>query len=1107
MEERKAAGEPGPTYTVRPLFFASPQRSGEVLSRTMTKLARDLRERLDGLAKEICQDELAAWTFCPAVEQRRLQVEAPLRRVTLRAKVSVVSFEALGRRLAFVPQVPGLWFDVERGQSVAGRATEVITEHFLKLEKKDGDEFVIPAELTEHASSWVSEIELDVHPAPELPKADLGQLLAALGAEGKMSGRAELHKVGRCLDWLFPDELDRAVLREDEVGELLRRLEDTDQRPVLLLGPPKSGKTTVIHECVYRRVEKRTSPHVTKRNVWLLSPQRLISGMMYVGQWEERLLAIIAEAKEREHVLYFDDVLGLYHAGVSASSDLAVAHVLRPYVERREFRMLAEMTSEQFRVLQEQDRAFADLFQVLPVPEVSEQQARKVLVTSMRQLEDRYRCLYDLEVLPASMDLQQRYVRDMALPGKTAVFLRDLAVKHRGSAVTRQTVMEDFHARSGLSVSFLDGTAKLERKEVIEAIGKQVVGQEGAVGAMADVVCIAKARLNDPTRPLATFLFLGPMGVGKTQCAKALAEYLFGDAERLVRLDMNEFVDGYSVARLVGTFREPEGLLTSAVRRQPFSVVLLDEIEKADPAVFDLLLQVLGEGRLTDARGRTADFTNAIIVMTSNLGVREAAGGFGLKPNDAADDEVYVSAAERFFRPEFFNRIDRVVPFQRLTREHVTRIAHQLIADVFKREGLVHRRSVLEVEERAMERIVEAGFHPRLGARALKRAIERKLTQPVARRLAVLPAGSPGVIGVFAAGDELVVRVDPIVNAARIEQPVVDLSDGLDVLDRVEDAVARIEEELEAVLPEKRLMQGQMGDREWLYLSFREQAMRIRRLVQSLDRQITAKRRPGSVGRPAVRPVRKTKLIRPDRDPFDWKELLAAESLRSELAEVLSPEEEDEGAEAAGVRHGLELATQWVTLLGVMSAGFASAAVERVMLLMRCVPEVHGEAVTRLREHYQGVVLELHGTYQTAKQLGLEGQRAAGTDFLVVEMPAARALFEGEQGTHLFSGRKEGTVLVQVIAAQMAEGETAEAALRRRSEERRKWREELGAGAAGAEGDPWRVRPVVRLCDEGENVVADFRTGTVFEGRLGYEALLRLMANRLRPPEELTSLD
>src|SRR5262249_7994327 len=255
--------------------------------------------------------------------------------------------------------------------------------------------------------------------------------------------------------------------------------------------------------------------------------------------------------------------------------------------------------------------------------------------------------------------------------------------------------------------------------------------------------------------------------VGKTQCAKALATYLFGDAEKLVRFDMNEFIEAGSAARLVGTFFNPEGLLTAAVRRQPFAVVLLDEIEKAHPEVFDLLLQVLGEGRLTDALGRTVDFSNTIIILTSNLGVREAQASIGYHAGDGHNREVYALAAERFFRPEFFNRLDRIVPFDRLGREDVGRIARLLIGDLFQREGLRRRKSILRVEERALDRVVDQGFDPVLGARALKRAIERQLTQPISARLAEGVPETLTVVGVYPSGDGLAVDVRGLGQAER----------------------------------------------------------------------------------------------------------------------------------------------------------------------------------------------------------------------------------------------------------------------------------------------------------------------------------------------------
>jgi hypothetical protein len=303
-------------------------------------------------------------------------------------------------------------------------------------------------------------------------------------------------------------------------------------------------------------------------------------------------------------------------------------------------------------------------------------------------------------------------------------------------------------------------------------------------------------------------LFLGPTGVGKTETAKALARYLFGDAAKLLRFDMNEYLTPGSAARLVGTFDQPEGLLTAAVRRQPFAVILLDEIEKAHPEVFDLLLQVLGEGRLTDALGRLADFSNAIVILTSNLGVREAEAHVGF--SGSAGTDAYVRAAERFFRPEFFNRLDRIVPFARLSRDDVGHIAEQLMQDVLQREGLVRRKCVLRVEAAALERVVDQGYDPQLGARALKRSIERFLARPVARRLAEGLPETMTLIHLYPEGEEIGVRVQaltPVEPAA----PPPDLSDVRAVIAGIRAVAARAVAQIEPLRPPGAITAGAAG--------------------------------------------------------------------------------------------------------------------------------------------------------------------------------------------------------------------------------------------------------------------------------------------------------
>ncbi|MCC6464867.1 MAG: ATP-dependent Clp protease ATP-binding subunit, partial [Planctomycetes bacterium] len=748
-------------YFVRPLFHETPDACREDLRRATDSVANALRRDLAALARKPRQDDLAAMVFSPELNEQTARVSIALRRRTFEAEYLLVSWEAMGRRLCMTPRLPGLWFALERGQDAASRAGEVLSAYYRSLERQGLD--TDPTLHAPRGSAWITHQELDIALDHSLPD-ERAEGRAAIGAYESLPGDEELHRVGRLVNALYPEALVRAVQRDAEVADLTRLLAAADRRPLLLLGPSGAGKTAVLHEHVRRTMEpgqRRSAP----QQVWQVAPQRLISGMSYVGQWENRLHAILAEVRRRDHVLYFDDFLGLFRAGQSAGSRLSVAQVLRPFAERREVRVLAEMTPQAFRVLAEQDRGWSDLFHVIPVREQPEEEALRVVLHGRRNLEASHECRLDVEAVATAVELQQRYRRDTAMPGKALGFLGQVAARHRGEAVSRDDVLREFEAQSGLSVTFLDQRRKLERDEVLAGLRRGVLGQEAALQAVADAIVVARARLNDPERPLGSFLFLGPTGTGKTHCAKALARWLYGSEEALLRFDLNEFQSPHAVARLAGSFDEPEGLLTSAVRRRPFSVLLFDEVEKAHPAAHDLLLQVLGEGRLTDALGRTADFCNTMIVLTSNMGAEQAhqAMGFGRHAEPGA--EAYVAAARKFFRPEFFNRLDRIVPFARLPREQVGEIARGLLAGLLRREGLGRRLCILHVDDGALQRVVDEGFHPQLGARAVRRALEQAFTVPLARHLAALRAEVPTVIRLSGEARAVTVAVQPLAPA------------------------------------------------------------------------------------------------------------------------------------------------------------------------------------------------------------------------------------------------------------------------------------------------------------------------------------------------------
>jgi ATP-dependent Clp protease ATP-binding subunit ClpC len=848
IEQTRERGSHDHLYAVRPLWQDEPRRRSKRLNIALARLAGEWRRELEREGKEPRHDRLAALTFAPEIREHREKIDIELRKRRATMTCLCVSLQRFDRRVVRVVNVPGVWFELHRGEPLRTRLRAVLREHFTRLEAGPG--VPTPESLSCDDTTWITTIELTIQPRYRLPDKDAG-LLSALGEFRIDDGQAALDRVGRRLDTRYPDDLDRVVLRDALVAEAERLLGQIDRRPVLLVGPPKVGKTAIVHELVYRRVARRQSPYSPKENTWLISPQRLISGASYVGQWEQRLLAILDEARRRRLILYVDDLPGLFLAGKTANSDLSVAQVLKPHLERGECRLLGETTPPALRVLQERDRGFADLFHLLHVPEPPEPDTLRILIETQRRIEARTDTRFDLDALPCVIDLQRRHARRSCFPGKAAAFLNQLAVARPGSTISRRDALDAFQRSSGLPLSVLDDRLALTRSDVIDDLSQRIIGQPEALEAAADVLMTAKARLSDPDRPLAAFLFLGPTGVGKTETAKALATFLFGGVDRLVRLDMNEFAAGGAAARLVGTFDSPEGLLTGRVRRQPFSVVLLDEIEKAHPDVFDVLLQVLGEGRLTDAHGRTVDFTDCIIILTSNLGVREAESQIAFAEAPESARGAYIRAAERFFRPEFFNRLDRIVPFGRLSRADIRRIARLEILRVLRRPGLARRRTVLKVTPAAMERIVDGGYHPQLGARALKRSIERSVAHHVAEALAVAAPGRPTAVTLTAdAGGNLAAETRVLEEVAPAANTVAraDVSDPAAVVEWARRGVADALDQIQAIRPDGPISRETLTAIDQRYFALKEEAEALAARCDAIDDALTRLSRAPAVG-------------------------------------------------------------------------------------------------------------------------------------------------------------------------------------------------------------------------------------------------------------------
>ena len=1007
--------------TLRPLFFDRPREQDESIQRGTARLARELRRELTLLARTARHEELAAYGFYPPLEDRVLKCELVLGNRRFQLRHLFITTSAFGRRFAWTPSVPELWFEVARGESLQQRAEEVLTEHYKLLERRLGAEAVAPEAVSVKGKAWITslEISLDV-PSVHIPAVET--MFALIGSNETVDGATELERVGRSLNSLYPDELARATNREAEVNEVTRLLSGSDNDPVVLTGKRLVGKSAIIHEFVRRRMDRRrlseSTMHVSSRggiadlagDVWLISPQRLISGMAYVGQWEARLLAILKEAKRKHHTLYFDDLVGLFSAGRTSQSSLSVADVLKPYIERRDVRVVGESTPEALRVLQELDRSFVDLFKVVPVREPTENENLLTLIGYRRVLEQQRSCNFHPEVLPTVIDLTRRYMSDAAFPGKAAMLLQTLATKQKESEIARENVLSEFSDRSGLNVRFLDDRVELKHDEVVEALGREVIGQPAAVTACADAVTIAKARLNDPVRPIASFLFLGPTGVGKTQCAKSLAKYLFG-VERLQRFDMNECASYSAVARLIGTFDAPDGVLTSAVRREPFAVVLFDEIEKAHPAFFDLLLGVMGDGRLTDARGQTVDFTNTIIILTSNLGAQEASTDLGFRQTNHSDASVFRQAAERFFKPEFFNRLTRVVPFERLRREDVRDIASRLIQDVFKREGLIRRGVKLVVETEALNVLADAGYHPQLGARALKRTLERQVTAPIAARLCATTPDQPVIIFLRASEGTIEVSVSQMTIGGAAPLMSVPLADTNELMDGIEDSLMRIEADTESLRPHGEIIIGDRNaadaTKQVQHFFVRDQARRVARMLDRADERIewektSSKRRSGPAGGKSKRQLAKLDTLTAVDDRLFGQNLYRL--LQDCAAESV--------AYGDHIDDYLQDLIREAALLNALSATVPSD--EKTWLTIASLDEHGRAACVRLRDLYRslferefGCTTALPDSSMSARLREVVGPHGH-FESLSLDGPLASVLAAIEDGTHLFVSPDEG---------------------------------------------------------------------------------------------------
>ena len=605
------------------------------------------------------------------------------------------------------------------------------------------------------------------------------------------------------------DKLDPIVGREKEIERVAQVLSRRKKNNPVLIGEPGVGKTAIAEGLALRIVQKKVSRVLHDKRVVTLDLAALVAGTKYRGQFEERMKAVMNELEKSKDVILFIDELHTIVGAGGASGSLDASNMFKPALSRGELQCIGATTLDEYRQYIEKDGALDRRFQKIMIDPTTVDETIQILRNIKYKYEEHHGVRYSDKAIDDAVRLSDRYITDCYLPDKAidvmdeagsrvhlsnivvpkeilhleeeiekikqsknqvvksqnfeeAARLRDLEKKllsdleiaKREWEVKSQTVVHEVNEENMADVvSMMTGipvnkVAQSESEKLLkmaDALKEQIVGQDEAIVKLSKTIRRTRAGLKDPRRPIGSFVFLGPTGVGKTEMAKALTRYLFDSEEALVRIDMSEYMEKFNVSRLVGAppgyvGYEEGGQLTEKVRRKPYSVVLLDEIEKAHPDVFNILLQVLDDGILTDSLGRRVDFKNTIMIMTSNIGSRDIknTGGFGFGMNTAKDKyesmkNTIEDAVKRVFNPEFLNRIDDTIIFHSLEREHIMKIIDIQMKDLVKR---MHSMNItIELAKAAREFLVDKGFDPTFGARPLRRALQKYVEDPLAEEI------------------------------------------------------------------------------------------------------------------------------------------------------------------------------------------------------------------------------------------------------------------------------------------------------------------------------------------------------------------------------------
>jgi len=560
--------------------------------------------------------------------------------------------------------------------------------------------------------------------------------------------------VGDSAKGTLPD----VCFRDAEIEQVLSLL--GQNRSVLINGPQGVGKTAIIYG-VADAIRKRKSGSIRQ-----LSTSVPLVGTKYIGEWQTKLTRIVEAAREKKAILYFDDIWNLSNAGKSSSDPTCFLDTLRPYIEQSKIQLIGETSPETLRMMYNVP-SFVSLFLIMNVSPLSGEAATEI-VSKFAQKQG---IELSEKSLHAIIRLTSRFLPSRHQPGP-GISLIDRIGHYRDQkeqvgepvSVTTEFIEKVFSIYTGLPKFIISKNEVVPARTIRDYFQQLIIGQGEAIEAVVETIALYKAGLNDPGRPIGTFLFVGPTGVGKTELARSIAKFLFGSANRLLRFDLSEFKDYSSFEMLIGDPQNPEkpAKLIDPVKSQPFQVVLFDELEKAHANVWDLFLQLLDEGRLTPAGSEVVNFRNSIIIATSNVGGTRTSGTLGFSAPDHKDQNDRSrthKALEQVFRPEFLNRFGHIVVFHKLTKEQVRQIAELEIKKILNREGILERNLIVDIGEEAIDVVIHETYDSKYGARALKREIQKRIILPIALTLMEKQVEQGAILKVTTVKNQIKVKI------------------------------------------------------------------------------------------------------------------------------------------------------------------------------------------------------------------------------------------------------------------------------------------------------------------------------------------------------------